>query len=387
MTLKELQIRLSQCQSLAECDLFLQAYLHEIRPLFYGLTRRELQEYRLDYEDVFLAFASSKAGCDIRDGYTPPASVVALLIFFLSIFERARLYPIIHTVTQLIPAGPLRQQCDALFEYKNIENSATDYLDRFERILNLLQDAWQNSTEAGRRLTENLLQEYIIDAFLEPRAAGIDIRSSITLYFLDQSFRQQYPLLLAPSVQKLLDTDADALPQIRRAIRSHILEQLHDQACALAPDALLAKVADELVSETILPNQTHIQIPEFLSDQLDRMGAVYNPRRRGARYNFDADDAQNRIYLGTYFPRTVIESWNIFTELFTIQVIQDAFRQKDVIRLLDVGSGTGAAVVGALIALNEWGQSEAVVEITSIDINQDALAKQGEMIEFIVSVC
>ena len=382
MTLQELQLALAQCQTPAECDQFLQTHLHEIRPLFYGLTQRELQQYRrFDYEDVFHAFTNSRVGYDIRDGYTPPASVVALLIFFLSLFERARLYTIVHAVAELMPAGPLRQQGEALFEYKNIENAATDYLDRFDRILTLLQEAWNHSTDSGRRLSENLLQEYVLDTLLEPKAAGVDIRSSIIAYFLDLSFQQRYPILLTSSVQKLLDADADTLPQTRSAIRSHIMEEFHAQACALAPDSLLTKVADEFVGETILPNQTHIRIPEFLSDQLDRMNAVYNRQRLGARHNFDADDAQNRIYLGTYFPRTVIESWNILTELLSIPIIEAAFRQKDVIRLLDVGSGTGGAVVGMLIALNDWGQSEAAVEVTSLDINQDALAKQGEIIE------
>lgn len=382
MTLQELQIQLIQCRSLAECDLFLQANLHEIRPLFYGLTQQELQAgRRFDYEDVFDAFASSKAGCEIRDGYTPPESVVALLIFFLSLFERAHLYMIIHAVTQLIPSGPLRQQSEALFEYKKIENSAKDYLNRFDTILTLLQQAWNHNTESGQHLSENLLQEYLLDAILEPKAAGIDIRSAITARFLDQKLQQSYPILLTPSVQKLLGADADTLPEIRRAIRSHILENFHAQACALAPDSLLTKVADEFIGEIILPNQTHIRIPEFLSDQLDQMGAVHNPQRLGARCNFDADDAQNCIYLGTYFPRTVIECWNIFTELFSIPVIQAAFRQKDVIRLLDVGSGTGGAVVGTLLAINEWGQSNAAVEVTSLDINEDALAKQGEILD------
>jgi hypothetical protein len=275
----------------------------------------------------------------------------------------------------------LRQQGDALFEYKNIENAATDYLNRFHPILTLLQEAWNSSADLGRRLTENLLQEYVLDAFLEPQAAGIDIRLSITAYFLDPSEQQRYPILLTPSVQKVLNADADTLAQTRGAIRSHIMEGLHAQACALIPDCLLTRISDEFIGDTVLPYQTHVEIPEFISDQLDQMGAVYNRQRLDARLNFDADDAQNRIYLGTYFPRSVIESWNIFKELLSIPVIAAAFRQKDVIRLLDIGSGTGAAVVGTLLALNEWGQSEAAVKVTSLDINEDALAKQGAILE------
>lgn len=383
MTLQEIQNQLSQCQSLAECDQFLRAHFHEIRPLFYGLTQRELQEYcRFDYEDVFDAFASSKAGYDIRDGHTPPASVTALLIFFLSIFERAHLYPIIHTATQLMPTGPLRQQGEALFEYKNIGNSATDYLSRFHSILKLLQQAWNYSNESGQRLSENLLQEYLLDAILEPRSAGIDIRSAITACFLDQKLQQSYPILLTASVQKLLNIPVSQLEQARNAVRSHIMEDFHVQACLLAPDALLMKIADEFVGETEISAQTHNQLPDFLDDQLERMNAAHSPQYQSISRTFsDADEQQNCMYLGTYFPRTVIESWNIFTELLSIPVIQGAFRQKNIIRLLDIGSGTGGAVVGALLALDEWGQCEATVAITALDASQIALERQGEILD------
>jgi SAM-dependent methyltransferase len=158
---------------------------------------------------------------------------------------------------------------------------------------------------------------------------------------------------------------------------------LHEQACELVPDCLLARVSDEFIGEAVRTVQAHRQIPGFLSEQLCRMGATYNPQRQEARFNYDADDARNRIYLGTYFPKTVIESWNIFTELFSIPVIQAAFRQKDVIRIMDVGAGTGAAVVGILLALMEWEEHNISVEVISLDTNEDALAKQREILEFL----
>lgn len=160
------------------------------------------------------------------------------------------------------------------------------------------------------------------------------------------------------------------------------MEDFHDQACLLVPDALLMKIADEFVGETEIPEQTYTQLPDFLDDLLERMNAAYSPQYRSISRTFsDADEQQNRMYLGTYFPRTVIESWNIFTELLSIPVIQAAFRQKDIIRLLDIGSGTGGAVVGALLALDGWGQCEATVAITALDTNQTALAKQGEILD------
>jgi len=111
------------------------------------------------------------------------------------------------------------------------------------------------------------------------------------------------------------------------------------------------------------------------------MGAVFQRKKQGARFNFEATHEDNLIYLGTYFPRTVIETWNILSELLSIPAIGSAMRQKDTIRILDIGSGTGAAVAGTLLALSNWGRCEAPVEITAIDINEDALCKQGDILE------
>ena len=383
MTLQELQLELTQCGSLAKCDAFLLAHLHEIRPLFYGLTRIELREggHYIDYENVFLALTNSPTGAALRSGEKAPPAVIALLIFFLSLFERSKLYATILAVAELIPTGPLKKQVEALFEYKNIQDSRTDYLSRFERILFLLQGAWSESDETGRRLSEDLLQEYMLDAMLEPLVAGIDIRPIITDILRSPASQQRFTILNQPALQALPSINPAHLLRFRNRIRSRIVESFHALACALTPDSLLTRLADEFVGEAAPIPQAHQALPDVLNDQLHRMGAVYSPQRQGARLNFDADAARNRIYLGTYFPKTVIESWNIFTELLTIPVIQAAYRQKEVIRLLDVGSGTGAAVIGTLLALSGWDKCDAVVEVTSLDINLDALSKQGEILD------
>lgn len=131
--------------------------------------------------------------------------------------------------------------------------------------------------------------------------------------------------------------------------------------------------------------QRHREIPKFLSEELKRIRAAYDPQRENATSWIDADHARNLIYLGTYFPRTVIESWNVFHELFSIPVIGEAFRQKNVIRMLDIGSGTGGAVIGLLLALHDSAWPGQKVEVTSLDANKDALAKQEEMIEAVRS--
>ncbi len=381
MTLQDLQDELNQCRSLDELSEFLSSNLHEIRPLFYGLTRGELQEQgrHIEYENTFYRFTNSPAGNALLAGEHPSEAIVALLVFFLSLFERAQLYPAIQAVTQLIPVSPLQLLGQALFEYKDIQDAANDYLARFDRILGLLQDAWNGSDQQSRYLCEDLLQEYILDAIIEPRIADIDLRPAIRDAFLNQLAQDRYRILRNPVIQEVIDTETDRLIRNRNATRSRIVEAFHAHACALAPEAL-TRVADEFIGEPVLQRQTYSRLPTFISDQLSGMGAVYHPQRQGARFNHDADDERNRVYLGTYFPKSVIESWNIVAELLAMPVIRRAFCQKDVIRLLDVGSGTGAAVVGTLLALSEAGRCEAPVEVLSVDTNEDALAKQGQIL-------
>lgn len=382
MTLEELRSELLRCESLSACDVFLQSRFHEIRPLFYGLTQHELQENHryFDYEDVFVAFDHSNLGKAIRSEIYPPASVIALLVFFISLFERAGFYAAIRDVTNLMPAGSLRSRCEALFEFKNIRDTSSDYLARFNRILTLLQDAWNNSDEPARFQCENLLKEYALDAILESLDAGVDIRHKIAECFQSALAQKTYPIIDASSVQDIFHLWGNDLRHKRIALRSRIIESLHAEACSLAPDTLLAKsFSDDFAGKPISAPQKYIELPDFIDAQLEKMGAIYLKRRQDARFNFDSSSEDNRVYLGTYFPKTIIESWNIFTELFSIPILEAAFRQKDCLRILDIGSGTGAAVLGTLMALKSWGQCNLPIEITTIDTNEDALAKQSEI--------
>ncbi|NLN61149.1 MAG: hypothetical protein GX147_10765 [Deltaproteobacteria bacterium] len=381
MTLQELQQEIKRWSSLSVCDDFLKTHLYEIRPLFYGLTSAELRAGRIDYEDTLLIFVNSRAGQAIRDGAEPPASVIALLIFFLSLFQRAELYAKIRTIADFLPIGSLRTRAEAIFEYKNITNSRKDYLDRFERIVSLIHDAWENGLEVQQKQCEDLLVEYALDALIYPKVAGIDLRTSITTYFLNPTAKRQYPILKSGNLRKIFDLDNnEELLREHNTVRSRIVESLHSEACDLVPGLFVSPIAETDGTKTAVTHE-HKQLPSFIDDQLERMGAVYQKKKQGARFNFEATHQDNQIYLGTYFPRTVIEAWNILSELFSIPAIGSALRQKDTIRILDIGSGTGAAVAGTLLALSNWGGCEAPIEITAVDTNQDALCKQGDILE------
>lgn len=361
------------------CDEYLSSYFCEVRSLFYGLTRQQLEEQCYDYERYFYGFLNSPAGRSIQNGTTPPESVIALLIFFFSLFERSGLYSPIRDVAELIPPGSLRNRALAIFEYKKINDAAKDYLTRFDKIVGLLHDGLEQSDELAKSCSLYLLEEYAVDALQRPKAAGVDIRRKISKLFQDPAVLSQYPLLRDATVQHIFDLDQGRLVNEGAAIRSHIVETLHNEACLLFPEGFSVEEYEDDDATSDL-GQNRVTLPSFLDDILQGMGANFNPQGMMAKTNFDNSTELNRTYLGTYFPRTVIEASNIVYDILHTQNIRDAFAQKDVIRVLDIGSGTGAAVVGTLLALAECGVDKTPVEIISIDFNQDALDKQSEIL-------
>jgi hypothetical protein len=384
MTLQDLTSDLSQCQSLAECDKYLQKNLQEIRPLFYAVTFNELRENNryFVYEDAFNAFTCSLIGAAIRDGETPPDSVIALLIFFLSLFEKAQLYYSILAIADLLPDGTLRCRCRAIFRYKYITNASSDYITNFDSILQDLDKAWDSSSDNVRLQCEDLLNEYAFEAVLRPWTVGYNIRQEIVNCFSNPSAIDRYPILQNIQIHSLQYLGVDELSLELLKVRSRIVESLHIEACELVPNVLLLDIEDGSLDDYTVVPQIITSIPDFLSKKLFEMGAIHCPQRYNARFNFDSDQDQNRIYLGTYFPRTVIESLNIYQELLAIPVISYAFSKKDTIKIIDIGSGTGAAVTGLLLALSKW-NCKVPVKITSIDYNADALSKQEEILAYL----
>lgn len=125
-------------------------------------------------------------------------------------------------------------------------------------------------------------------------------------------------------------------------------------------------------------------------DFLERMilepaGARYNPDWKKARENLENSHDENLDYLGTYFPRTVLESAIIFEHLMrTMPSVKKMLAERDVIRVLDFGCGTGGELLGFLIALGwEFNWELPAVEVDAIDGNEDALG----MMQDIMHLC
>ena len=115
---------------------------------------------------------------------------------------------------------------------------------------------------------------------------------------------------------------------------------------------------------TILPDN----IDQILYNEL---GAIY---KRGGNFdlNLSNDEQQNKIYLGTYFPRSFSESYQIFTILLKDKSIQNSISRKEWLNILDIGTGTGGNVVGMMKAMVDCGIDSRRIKIFSIEGNENA---------------
>jgi len=119
--------------------------------------------------------------------------------------------------------------------------------------------------------------------------------------------------------------------------------------------------------------------PRLESFIFDDLGAVYHINPEHVAQNLTNDKEANLNYLGTYFPRSFVESYNIFSNLFKNEHINRAFSKKQVINILDIGSGTGGNLIGLLQVLNS-SYNKRRIEIYSFDGNGIALDYQMKII-------
>ncbi len=101
------------------------------------------------------------------------------------------------------------------------------------------------------------------------------------------------------------------------------------------------------------------------------LGAIH---RRGGNFdlNLSNDELKNKIYLGTYFPRSFSESYQLFSGLFSIASLQQSINQKSIFNILDIGTGTGGNVIGMMQAMFEYGFNSKTIKIYTVEGNENA---------------
>ncbi len=100
-----------------------------------------------------------------------------------------------------------------------------------------------------------------------------------------------------------------------------------------------------------------IKIPQEIDDLIfNELNGIYS---KGGNVDIAIDtDEFYKIYLGTYFPRSLCESFLIFYDLYSNKVIANIFDNKQEINILDIGTGTGGNVLGICYFLKKIGYTK-----------------------------
>ncbi|MBM6669541.1 hypothetical protein H6B14_01960 [Phocaeicola coprophilus] len=114
-----------------------------------------------------------------------------------------------------------------------------------------------------------------------------------------------------------------------------------------------------------------VTLPLWLDDYIfNRLGATYCCSRSNMSV-IDWNNVDVLNYLGTYFPRSFVESYSIFTSFLKKHaVIYDCKKE---LSIFDFGCGTGGEIIGLLLALSEQCKSLKHVIIRAHDGNFHAL--------------
>ncbi len=118
----------------------------------------------------------------------------------------------------------------------------------------------------------------------------------------------------------------------------------------------------------------HYTLPSWLDNVLyEKLGAQYAPDYESFSTNLGADKEKNKVYLGTYFPRSCAESYFIAKNLFKNPIIKERLKNREVLSILDIACGTGGEVMGMLFAIFDMLPDVKHVSICAIDGNLHAL--------------
>lgn len=130
-----------------------------------------------------------------------------------------------------------------------------------------------------------------------------------------------------------------------------------------------------------LLDSNHVRLPAWLDDILfNRYGAVYERcpeevKRTPDSVGFD------KIYLGTYFPRSFAEAYYIMGRLLRNGYYLDALKNEEELNVLDFCCGTGGEIIGVLAIFQEMLPNLKRINIDAFDANEEYIFNLNHIID------
>lgn len=124
------------------------------------------------------------------------------------------------------------------------------------------------------------------------------------------------------------------------------------------------------------------KIPSEIENAIfNDLNGIFRRVPSSAHQNLNSDYEQQKINLGTYFPRSFSEAYTLFKDMFFIY--NKNLENKKEIYILDIGSGTGGNLLGLLWFIKDAFKDFSKMKITvvSIDGNDQALDIQASLFE------
>ena len=117
------------------------------------------------------------------------------------------------------------------------------------------------------------------------------------------------------------------------------------------------------------------ELPKYLDDFIfEELGGVFQPGQN-VDVNLRNDETANKRYIGTYFPRSLIECYFIFQDLYAHGKIKGTIDNKTELKILDIGTGTGGNIIGLMHFLKNI-KFNNPVEFLTIEGNKNAIDYQ-----------
>ncbi len=371
MTFQDLEIKLQKCLTVAEFENFLKEDPQAIRNLFYNDHTNEPDNTCFDAEDAARALLDSKFITEAIQGNAMQSpTLVALLIYFISYIERAKLHHLIQRIAQILPDCDLRARTEALFKYKYITNADHDYLNRFTEIIELLDYIYVTGNADIKKHCADIAIEYFTDASTAYQSTDAANYTELKKLFIDQSNISLYQLLSDPGINVIINLPIDCLKKESEEANIRIAKAFYDEAARLLPIPLqtalqsLCKSAGSIHEGRCPPgfHEARERICELYPNAYSQTNTYIKQSLNSSIYTAFDNEVDCIRYLRQYQPLHMpqIEAAVEFT-------MGEKIHAPENIHILDIGGGAGSLYCVLTSLLHRGFYEHNTFEITIID--------------------